>query len=283
MKKTFTALSMAAVLMITASCKKSDNTDTTPTYTIPTTYNFSNVNYSADTTRLGMVTEMANLMKTATTGILDGQRLKNMFTNTGSPFVNPAYNASGLNIKDQCFSLLQTDMNNFIDSLTLASQSGRSASKGVAGVGASSATPTSKYALTATGKNYAQIFNKGIMGGLICYEIVNNYMQAGISASVDNSTVIAGSGTAMQHNWDLAFGLWDVPVNFPTNKTGAKYWGSYSTQIDSGYHANAILMGAFLKGRAAIDNKDTKTTAAQATIIMQTFEKMTGAAVSISF
>ncbi len=280
MKKCFTALCiLSAVLLLTVSCSKSsDSVDPVPTYTVPTSYTFVNTNFSDATTRLGMVTEMSNLMKNATTGVLDGVKLKNMFANVGSPFTTAAYNTSGLQIKDQCFALLQTDVVSYIDSLVKVSQSGVPASRGVAGVGASSANAASKYALTATGVNYAQVFNKSIMGGLITYQIVNNYMDGGIASSVDNSTVIPGSGTAMEHNWDLAFGYWGVPTDFPTNKTGAKLWGSYSTQVDSGYHANRILIDAFLKGRAAISNKDNATKLAQATIIMQTFERLTGAA-----
>jgi hypothetical protein len=280
MKKTFISFSLiSASLLLTVSCKKSSTkTDPTPTYTIPTTYNFANVNYADATTRLGMVTEMSNLMAAATTGPVDGTRLLNMFTNTNSPFATTAFNTSGLQIKDQCFTQLQTDIPNYIDSIVMVSNSKLPASRGVAGIGASSVTPTSKYPQTATGVNYAQVFKKSIMGGLICYEIVNNYMVNGISSSVDNKTIVTGTGTAMEHNWDLAFGYWDVPINFPTVKTGASYWGSYTTQIDSGYHANMILMNAFLKGRAAITNNDVPTTQAQATIIMQTFERATGAA-----
>jgi Domain of unknown function (DUF4856) len=280
MKKYFTALcALSVALMVTTSCKKSSKTDPTPTYTVPTTYNFANVNYADATNRLGMATEMTTLMNTSTTGaVVDGQRLLNMFTNTGAPFANAAYNTSGVQIKDQCIAQLQTDVQNMIDSIVMVSQSGQTASRGVAGIGASSVTPTSKYPQTASGVNYVQVFKKSIMGGLICYEIVNNYMVNGIASPVDNNTVVAGSGTAMEHNWDLAFGYWGVPINFPTVKTGAVYWGSYTSQIDSGYHANMILMNAFLKGRAAISNKDIPTAQAQATIIMQTFERATGAA-----
>ncbi|WP_162387272.1 DUF4856 domain-containing protein [Spirosoma endbachense] len=279
MKKLFLTLTaLSAFLVFSASCKKSADDVVAPTYTVPTTYNFTNVDFSESTTRLGMVTEMSNFMKNATTGVLDGQKLKDMFTNSNSPFTTAAYNSSGLQLKDQCFSLLQTDVNRYIDSLTKASQSKLPASRGVAGVGASSANAASKFALTATGVNYAQVFNKSIMGGLICYQIVNNYLDAGISNSVDNSSVITGKGTAMEHNWDLAFGYWGVPIDFPTNKTGAKLWGSYTTQVDSGFHANKIFMDAFLKGRAAISNKDDKTKLELATIIMQAFERVTGAA-----
>jgi len=280
MRKSFIALSViSAALLLATSCKKSSTkTDPAPTYTVPTTYNFTNVNYSDATTRLSMANEMAVLMASATIGPVDGQRLLNMFTNTNSPFASSTSNTSGLQLKDQCFTQLQTDIPNFIDSIVMVSNSTQPASRGVAGIGASSVTPTSKYPQTATGVNYAQVFKKSIMGGLICYEIVNNYMVNGISSSVDNSTVVAGSGTAMEHNWDLAFGYWGVPINFPTVKTGVLFWGSYTSQIDSGYHANMILMNSFLKGRAAISNKDVATTKAQATIIMQTFERATGAA-----
>jgi hypothetical protein len=264
--------------MATIGCKK-DNVDTTPKYDVPTTYNFANADFSESTTRIGMITEMQNVMKTALTGPLDGQKLKDMFTNTNAPFTTAAYNTSGIQIKDQGATQYQADMLTAIDSLVAASKSGVPASRGVAGVGVSSANAASKYALSAAGINYAQVVSKGTMGGFLAYQIVNNYMAAALNNSLDNNVVVPGKGTAAEHNWDLAFGYWGVPIDFPTNKTGAKLWGSYSTQVDSGFHANKILMDAFLKGRAAISNKDVKTMKEQATIITLTFEKLMGAAV----
>ncbi|CAM4298275.1 protein of unknown function [Pedobacter westerhofensis] len=279
MKRKFTALGFSALVLLIAGCSKDSAPDETiPVYTVPTTYNFANVDLNASNTVLGMVTEMGTVMRNATVGPVDGVKLKAMLTNTGAPFATAAYNTSGLQINSQTAPLFQTDVIGFIDSLVKVSQSATAASRGVAGVGASTANAATKYALTGTGINYAQIFNKTIMGGLITYQIVNNYMDSGISSSVNNTTVVTGSGTAMEHNWDTAFGYWGVPIDFPTNKTGVKFWGSYSTQVDSGYKANKILMDAFLKGRAAISNKDDKTKLAQATIILETFEKLTGAA-----
>ncbi|WP_426671187.1 DUF4856 domain-containing protein [Mucilaginibacter sp. McL0603] len=276
MNKSFTVFSLiSAVLLIATGCKKSSS-DPVPTYTVPTTYNFANANFADATSRLGMVTEMQTVMKAALTGTLDGTKLKNMFANTSSPFVTVAYNTSGIQIKDQSAALYQTDAANFIDSLVKVSQSTQSATRGVAGVGISSANTASKYALTATGVNYAQVFNKGTMGGLITYQIVTT-MDAISKLSIDNTTVVNGE-TAMEHAWDMAFGYWGVPVDFPTNKTGVKFWGSYSTQVDSGYKANKILIGAFLKGRAAISAKDKPTITEQANIIMSTMERLTGAA-----
>jgi len=278
MKKTLTILSFAtAALFMATGCKKDHKIDVAPSYPIPTTYSFTNVDYSDATNRLGMVTEMVNLMNTSTTGaVVDPAKLNAMFTNTGSPFATAAFNTSGIQVKDQCAPQLQTDMVNFIDSIVAVSKTGQVASRGVAGIGAST-TSTTKYPQTALGVNYAQVTKKSVMGGLIIYQI-DNLLTTGISSSVDNTTVVAGKGTAMEHNWDLAFGYWGVPINFPTNKTGAVYWGSYTTQIDSGFHANSILMNAFLKGRAAISAKDLPTAQAQATIIIQTLERATGGA-----
>lgn len=278
MKRSFTALGIIGMALLAATgCKKDDNkvTDTVPAYDVPTTYNFSNANFADATTRLGMLTEMGTVMKGATTGPLDGAKLKAMLTNTGSPFTTTAYNTSGLQLNDQFAPAFKTDVLSIIDSLVKAASTGKTASRGVAGVGASSANAASKYALTSLGVNYAQVFNKGAMGGFITYSIVNT-MVAVAAQSIDNNTVTNGS-TALEHAWDNAFGLWGVPVDFPTNKVGAKFWGSYTSQVDSGYKANKILMGAFLKGRAAISHKDSKTYVAQANIIIDAFNKLNAA------
>ncbi|NCD68553.1 DUF4856 domain-containing protein [Mucilaginibacter agri] len=280
MKKNFTVLGLLSVaLLVTASCKKSNNDDNTvPVYDVPTTYNFANANFADATTRLGMLVEIQNVEKVATTGVVDGAKAKNMFSNTSAPFVTAAYNTSGIQVKDQTGTLFQTDVARFIDTLVAVSQTGKVASRGVAGVGTSSANAATKYALTANGINYAQVFNKTVMGGLITYQIVNT-MAAANAGTTDNTTVTNNS-TALEHAWDLAFGYWGVAIDFPTNKTNPKpvFWGSYSTQVDSGYHANKILMDAFLKGRAAISHKDTKTIQEQSTIILQAMERLTGAA-----
>lgn len=277
MKKNLSILSALSVALLMASCSKKDNATPVPVYTVPTTYNFSNANFADATTRLGMIVEIQTVEKTATAGVFDGDKAKAMFTNAGSPFTTAAYNTSGIQLKDQTAPLFQTDVLRFIDTLVAVSKTGQVASRGVAGVGASSANPASKVALTANGMNYAQVFSKTIMGGLMAYQIVN-IMNAANTGTIDNTTVTNNS-TALERAWDMAFGYWGVPIDFPTNKTGAKMWGSYSSQVDSGYHANKILMDAFLKGRAAVSAKDTKTIQEQSAIILQAMERLTGAVV----
>ncbi|MDB5115552.1 MAG: hypothetical protein JWQ79_1044 [Mucilaginibacter sp.] len=263
---------LSVVLLLIAGCKKSDTTPA-PVYTVPTTYNFSNANFADATTRLGMATEVGNLTKLATSGPIDGPRIKAMLTNTGAPFVTAAYNTSGLQMLDQFAPAFKTDIISFIDSLVKVAATGTVASRGVAGVGTSNASATTKYALTGLGVNYAQFINKGFMGGFVTYQEVT--IMSSIS-TYDNTAVVNGS-TAMEHAWDMAFGYWGVPIDFPTNKTGAKFWGSYTTQVDSGYKANKALMSAFLKGRAAISAKDMPTVTAQAAIILDVFDKLNAA------
>jgi hypothetical protein len=272
----FSALFIALVIM--AGCKK---TETAPpeevfNYTIPTTYNFANANFADVTTRLGMYTEINNLMKNVLTGTFDGVKVKAMLNNTGNNFTTAGYNTSGLQLMDQYAPAFKTDVIRFIDTLVKINAIYTTpASRSIAGVGASSANAASKYALTGAGVNYAQVFAKGNMGGLVTHQIVST-MTAIANQTIDNTTVVSGS-TAMEHAWDAAFGYWGVPVDFPTNKTGVKLWGSYTTQVDEGYKANKILMDAFLKGRAAVSAKDKKTFVEQAKIIIATFEKLHGA------
>lgn len=277
-------LTIAGLAILAAgftSCKKDNSEGTkTPSYTIPATYNFSNVDYSDQTTRFSMSAEIEAEMKKGTTAgtVVSAQKLKDMLANANSPFTAAANNASALNLKSWFPAQAVTDVEAYMDSLETASHSTQQAANGVAGVGTSAADATKKYLLSANGINYAQFYSKTLMG-VITYQIINNaFSDATMGSGVDNNTVVAGKGTAMEHNWDLAFGLWMVPVDFPTNKTGVKYWGSYSSQVDSGLHCNATLMTAYLTGRAAISNKDMATRDAQITTICQTYEKMQAAA-----
>ena len=271
---TFFLLAIAGLLL--SACQK-NGSNSAPEYDVPTTYNFTNVDFSDATTRLGMLTEINNVLtRGVNTAVLDAQVPKDMLANVNNRFATAAYNTSGLNIKNQSAVQQQTDAGSFIDSVAAVIKTGKAASRGVAGVGTSATNANTKFALTATGFNYAQVFAKTMMTGFIIYQI-DNLLTAGISGAVNNVNIVAGSGTDLDHNWDLSFGYWGVPVDFPANKTGAKFWGVYSTQVDTGYKVNKILDDAYIKGRAAIDHNDGATTSAQAAIITQNYEKLVGA------
>jgi hypothetical protein len=119
-----------------------------------------------------------------------------------------------------------------------------------------------------------------MMGALIGHMITDVYLTDSLNSSLPIE--------AKAHAWDQAFYMWAVPVSFPANRAGVKYWGSYTSQIDSGIakpvvsltgiNANPTLMNAFLKGRAALANNDLNTAKQQAAIIIPFFETMEAAA-----
>lgn len=283
-KPNYLAIVLSLAVFIGA-CKKDKNaTPVNTNYTVPTTYNFTNVNYTNQQMLLAMADQIVATINTANSTPntpIDAQVLKDMFNNVNSRFNDSALNlnGSGLKLSAYCSAAAAADMMNYFDSVALFSQSSATASAGVAGVGASSTSPTKKYLLSSNGIFYSQVVKKTIMGGICAYEIANVYMVDSVSNSIDNNTVVAGQGTALEHHWDEAFGFFGVPIDFPTNTTGLKYFGSYSNQVDAGLHSNSTIMNAFLKGRAAISNKDLATKSAQATVLITTFDQLDAGAI----
>ncbi|MFY9311143.1 MAG: DUF4856 domain-containing protein [Bacteroidia bacterium] len=204
--------------------------------------------------------------------VLDAQKLKDMYSNSGNPFADSTLNASGKQLKSKTFSLDQSLFESFFDSIAQASQATGAGSNGVAGVVVSSSDATKKYLCSANGIEYNQLITKGLMGAVFYYQAASVYLEN--IATADNVTVTAGQGTTMEHNWDEAFGYFGVPVDFPTTLTGLKYWGSYSNQRNGVLTTNATLMNAFLKGRAAISNQDYTSRDEAKTVIRDNWEKI---------
>lgn len=282
MKNNFkTIFGAIMVLSLTLqSCNDDDDSAPVFNYTVPTTYNFTNVDYNESATRLVMWAQIETLMnsgnKAGGASNIDGTKLKNMFSNTGNPFSVDSLNNSVLQLKDQAVAASQSVLEDFLASQATISTLTTTASKDVAGVGQTKASTPTYILLTEQGHNNRQLFTKTAMGSLLAHQItllINDN-------SLDNTTVVAGKGTAMEHAWDVAFGYLSVPKDFPTNVTGSKYIGSYSNQVNAGIGSNAIFMDAFLKGRAAISAKDIDTKKAQAAIITEELEKLlAGAAI----
>lgn len=276
--KSLLLLLMASVTIV--GCKKDDGDEPTPnnnSYEVPTTYNFANVNYSGQTTRIAMLNELINYAKTGVDGAVDAQKLKDMFANQNNPFSNADLNADSKNLKSKCFTLITPEIETYFDKLALASQSVSAGSNGTAGVVTSG---TKKYLCDENGIEHAQVIAKTLMGAVLYYQATGIYLtDEGIGAGVDNTTVEPGKGTTMEHHWDEAFGYLGVPVDFPGNTNGATLWGSYAGQRDVALNNAATLMNAFIKGRAAISNKDYATRDAQRDIIRAEWEKICAASV----
>ena len=263
-------LPAACLLLLWSGCRKDDDT-----YKVPTTYDFENVSYAGQAARLDMVAEMTGYMETGRSSgtVLDGQRLKDMFANQNNPFTF----SNTKQLKDKCFLADQTTLESWMDSLATASTSTVAASAGQAGI-ATSLDGNEHFLLSARGYDYTEMIEKGLMGAVFYYQAVGVYLTAAkIGDGIDNETVTAGEGTAMQHHWDEAFGYFGVPKNFPTNTTDARFWGKATQDRNALLGSSKILMDAFLLGRAAINNDDHDTKDAQALKISNEWERVIAA------
>ena len=251
MKKLLQIFILITILSV-AACTEDEPT----TYDIPTTYNFENVNYSGQTQRLAMLQEMKNYMESANTvgNPISADRLKAMFANdaANAGFVQ-TYDASK-QLKDKTFESQRTMFEGLFEDFEAASQSLINGSNGQAGV-VVSLDGLKAYLMNGNGLEYTQIIEKGLMGACFYYQATAVYFGSD-KMNVDNTTVTAGEGTAMEHHWDEAFGYLAVPIDFPTNTDGLAFWGKYCNDRNAILGTNKAIMDNFLKGRAAISNND---------------------------
>lgn len=268
-----------ATALIFSSCSEDDTPDPSSPYTVPETYSFENVNYSGQTTRLDMFEELEAEMKKGNNGeTVDAQKLKDMYANENNAFSDADLNTASKQLKDKTFEPDQALFESYIDSLAKASLSTVPGENGIAGV-VESNDGSKAYLLAANGIEYTQVILKGLMGAIFYYQATGSYLtEEKIGPAVDNTTVTEGEGTSMEHHWDEAFGYFGVPVDFPENKEGSRYWGKYSDQVNEAIGSNEALMDAFIKGRAAISNDDMEEKDAQAAIIKEEWERLVAAA-----
>jgi hypothetical protein len=290
-KLIFSALSVVALSISSCSNDDSPAGEETPNYSVPATYTFernsiTTVDFSGQSSRLLMLEEMGNVIKTAAT---DGTQasssvLTNMYSNTNNAFSSTVLNTSGKQLKDKTaaskdyFELYQGGGTTteklgvqafFETQLTLAEQAslGTTAAAGVSGVYLDG---TSKRLFAANGLEPQQVLLKGMMGASFLDQVVNNYLSKNKldegTNKVNNSNKIVEAGktyTTMEHNWDEAYG-------YIYGVDGTKFWASYLSQVNADADFNTLTADidlAFRKGRAAIVANDYTTRDAQIDII----------------
>lgn len=299
-KLTYLSAMAFAALLTFSSCKKDTKepepepeptpvVPTTPTYTIPTSYNFSNSSASVTSTqRIAMLGELTtyirstHTMTTATQPTITAQKLKDMYSNAASQFTGTGLNASGIQLKDKTGNVLsfQTLLEANFDDAQLASVAAAAnpttttASSGVKG---KLISPTLARAILVDGNGfeYKEYAEKGLMGAVFYYQATT--ILSTLSA-LDNTTLTLVNGaTAQERAWDEAFGYFGVPTDFPTNLNGLKNWGSYCNSVNVAIGSNSLIMNAFLKGRAAIVNKDNTGRDEAKTAVINNWEKVAAA------
>lgn len=246
-------------------------------YEIPTTYDFENVSYTGQTQRLEMLTELTTYMKTANNGeVLSAQAMLDMYANENNAFENAELNeADTKELENKTVDADISLFKGFIGAFAAATEAsnGGVGSSGVPGVVTSVNDETKKYFFDANGVEHIQYIEKGLMGSVLYFQSNSIYLASG-KMDVDNETIIEGQGTAMEHHWDEAFGYFGVPKDFPANEDGILFWGKYANGRDALLGSNEVIMNAFIKGRAAISNKDYTTRDEQIEIIRAEWEKV---------
>ena len=245
-------------------------------------YGAATVDLGVAATRLDMFTELNNYMATvavaapAAPATLDLTRLRNLYANTNAPFVAPALNASGVQLRDKTAASFSdanaTTVRNYIDgqlaNLATASQSvNRPATPGNAG-------RVGRYLVDARGFEPNQIIQKGLLGALLLDQI-GNVLLTNSSLAAENGKVMEGKlYSAREHNWDMAYGYLTTNAIMTTDialMPRERFLAGYLNEKNGPASPGVYL--ALLKGRAAIVNNDEATLRAQADIIRTELER----------
>tara|TARA_Y100000385_G_C13079198_1_gene632991 strand:+ start:18 stop:1187 length:1170 start_codon:yes stop_codon:yes gene_type:complete len=256
------------------SCTYDPVVPTTPiTYTVPTTYTFTDasgnntVSYGGQTARLDMLGEMTSYLKTAngsnsSPASLSASDLLAMYDNSYTGWSDQTLVGNGKQLKSKTAlgdagvqGQFETWMNE---------------------VAAASPDTSSGYLQAASGHEWTQLIEKGLMSACFVSQMTGNYL-AGI-ASDDNTTAVDSANgkhyTEMEHHWDEAYGYFTSATDYPTSGTN-RFWGKYANNtLESVIGSATTIATAFRTGRAAISAGATDDALAQAAIIEAAAQQM---------
>lgn len=217
------------------------------------------VDFSGQTTRLDMLSELDAYIKKGLTSPIMASTMKNMFENTNSPFATQALNEATSKVISsktaQSFSATQADAERqrfvgyFTELERISQLHTQTAEQGKAGV------LGGKRLVDENGFEYGQFVQKGLIGAMMLDQIVNIYLGDDKQA-VDNTMNAEGKNyTAMEHHWDEAYGYLTSNGNYPL-KGSERYLGEYARQGTSESNGASALFLSLITGRAAIVNND---------------------------
>ena len=294
-----TTIGLLALSIGFASCSKdSDNMPATVqlrtkmdyvtlTATTPYTTTFKDANGAAtvDVTesnqRLAMFSELNSYMALvavaapATPTTLDVAKLRGLYANTGNYFADATLNTSGLQLRSKTAESFGTNgdaARTYIDQnitklATISASVNSTATAGNPG-------RLGRYLVDGNGVEVNQVIQKGLIGGLLLDQI-DNVLLSTNALNADNTTLVTGKPyTALEHNWDLAYGTLTknaVMIQDYTTTPREVFLAGYQNEKNTANSPRVYM--AFLKGRAAIINNDKTTLAAQADIIRTELEK----------
>ncbi len=294
----YTFLTLIASTLLLFSCNKNDGVDDDPTalrqrmdygaltFTTEYTEAFKDRggNSTVEMAEAHMLSDMLSdldlYMKTVTESNPSPLTVHatDMYANQNNPFGPARFNTSGISLRSRTALSYagaipeeeRSFLNDRLNTLIAASQQvGAVAAQGHAG------RINNTYLLDARGIEQGQVLQKGIAGAVLLDQIVNVYLSESF-LNGENDSVVAGKlYTPLEHNWDMAFGLFTPNERFGVvdgaGNSRERFIGSYLIE----YNPTAVqpVYLAFLKGRAAIVNRDPATWREQASLIRTELEK----------
>ena len=276
------------------------------TVEVPQNYTFergnaTTVNYEGQTTRLQMSAEILSSFTDFENATAES--LSNMFSNENAPFSSAALNESSKSVKSKVaastlyFSTntvesteIKADFEAFIEEQMTVVKTNKDllAEPGVAG---QIAAGTGVRYVNGKGLELNQAFAKGLIGGLVLDQIINNYLTQAVldegDNRINNADEIVEDGanfTTMEHKWDEAYGYLygdpSIPSANPNSVLGQsqdKLLFDYLGEVDADPDFAGIAAStfdAFKKGRAAIVADNYEIRDEQVAIIRENLSKI---------
>ena len=249
--------------------------DTVVAYTVPATYTFTDadgnntVSYGGQTARMDMLSEMVTYLKSAngsnaTPATLDAATLISMYDNSYTGWSDASLVGNGKQLKSKT-ALGDAGIQTMFEDWMTAAAAGSPGDTSVS------------YLQSATGLEWTQMIEKGLMGACFASQMTSNYL-AGIDSDDNTVAVDVAAGkyyTEMEHHWDEAYGYFTDAVDYPTNGTD-RFWGKYANKsyLEDNLGSATDISTAFRTGRAALSAGNTADALAQRDIIIAEVKQM---------
>ena len=279
------------VVLIAASCSKEGCTDPNASnydanagttnndlceynYDVPSTYAFTDadgnntVSYGGQTARMDMLSEMVTYLKSAngsnaTPATLDASTLLAMYDNSYTGWTDQSLVGNGKQLKSKT-ALADAGIQAMFEGWMSAAA-------------AASPDQTGSYLQDASGVEWTQMIEKGLMGACFASQMTSNYL-AGIEADDNETAVDPAAGkfyTEMEHHWDEAYGYFTDAVDYPANGTD-RFWGKYANKsyLEDNLGSATDISTAFRTGRAALSAHNIADALAQRDIIIAEVKQM---------
>ncbi|MFB6257647.1 MAG: DUF4856 domain-containing protein [Flavobacteriales bacterium] len=244
------------------SCKYDNSNDK---LSVPSTYNFDNVDYSGQTYRIELLDRLVKKIGEAeSVNNVTQQECLDIFRNNG------VLSSTSKKLSNKTYP---GDTSMFINWFQEVETYSGNSSNVIGG-----------YFVNADSVELKQVVEKGLMGACFYWQATDKYLEdLGLD---DNQNVVSGQGTERAHHFDEGFGYFGAPKDFSASSPAemgnsytdeAWFWGKYCIEMDGALDNLNTIFDAFLEGRTAIVNGESSKRQNAVNTIEQEWEKICAA------